>query len=244
MNFDFHVVMPVLIVAAYGLLVLVFTPAFPRKDVRLLAAASLVGLAVAAFKVVRLHGYKAETAGGLVLTDDFALFFDLLFLVAGAIAILASSSYLERENACHGEYYALILFSIAGMMTMVGSENLLMIFLGLELLSIPLYILSGFLRDRHTPIEISGAICRAPWTTLAVYPNGDVFPCMAWSRPPAGNFRTQSFEEIWNGAAMTALRAEFQEVRPGVDCLHCTIRRDGDDSEDDFFFRKLAAATS
>src|SRR5262245_9598062 len=153
MNFDFHVVMPVLIVAAYGLLVLVFTPAFPRKDTRLLAAASLVGLGVAAWKVVRLRGYTAATAGGLVLVDDFALWFDLLFLTAGAIAILASSSYLDREDASHGEYYSLVLFSIAGMMTMAGSENLLMIFLGLELLSIPLYILSGFLRDRIRSVE-------------------------------------------------------------------------------------------
>ena len=153
MSFDYNVAMPVLIVAAYGLLVLVFTPAFPRKDARLLAGASLVGLAFAGWNVVRLRGTTAETAEGLVLTDDFALFFDLLFLAAGALAILASSSYLEREDACHGEYYALVMFSIAGMMTMVGSENLLMIFLGLELLSIPLYILSGFLRNRARSVE-------------------------------------------------------------------------------------------
>lgn len=103
---------------------------------------------------------------------------------------------------------------------------------------------SGFLRDRHEPIEVPGEICRVPWTTLAVYPNGDVFPCMAWSRPPAGNLRAQTFDEIWNGAAMNELRAEFEASRPGVDCLHCTIRRGGDDAEDDFFFRKLAAQTA
>src|SRR6185436_4033517 len=137
----------------YGLLVLVFTPAFPGRDTRLLAAASFIGLVVAAVPVLRQRGYTAEAAGGLVLTDDFAVFFDLLFLGVGALAILASSSYLEREKACHGEYYGLMMFSIAGMMTMAGSENLLMIFLGLELLSIPLYILSGFLRDRARSVE-------------------------------------------------------------------------------------------
>lgn len=105
---------------------------------------------------------------------------------------------------------------------------------------------SGFLRDRPGLIEIfdpagERMMCRAPWTTLAIYPNGDVYPCMAWSRPPVGNLMKQSFDEIWNGAAMTAMRAEFENVRPGVDCLHCTIRRADDDRDDDFFYRKLAA---
>jgi NADH-quinone oxidoreductase subunit N len=152
---NFAVVLPVLIVAASALLVLVFTPAFPRKDSRFLALASFWGLGVAAFTVISQYrrGFAGTTAGGLVLVDNFSLWFDLIFLVAGGIAILASPSYLERENAGHGEYYALILFSVAGMMTMVGSENLLIIFLGLELLSIPLYILSGFLRDRARSVE-------------------------------------------------------------------------------------------
>jgi radical SAM protein with 4Fe4S-binding SPASM domain len=99
---------------------------------------------------------------------------------------------------------------------------------------------SGWLRDRATFIDV-GMSCRAPWTTLAIYPNGDVFPCMAWSRPAAGNLLRQSFDDVWNGAAMNELRAEFETNRPGVDCLHCTIRRGDDDADDDFFFRKLAA---
>ena len=106
---------------------------------------------------------------------------------------------------------------------------------------------SGWLRDRPTRIDLfdeSGGnfSCRAPWTTLSIYPNGDVYPCMAWSRPPAGNLLRQSFEQVWNGYAMTALRAEFEAVRPGIDCLHCSIRRGEDDPDDDFFYRKLAAS--
>ena len=99
---------------------------------------------------------------------------------------------------------------------------------------------TGYLRDTHEFIDV-GLSCRVPWTTLAIYPNGDVFPCMAWSRPAAGNLLRQSFDEVWNGAEMTALRAEFDEKQPGIDCLHCTIRRGEDDLDDDFFYRKLAA---
>jgi radical SAM protein with 4Fe4S-binding SPASM domain len=106
---------------------------------------------------------------------------------------------------------------------------------------------SGFLRDRHSPIDLfagSGEklICTKPWNTLAIHPNGNVFPCIAWSRPPIGNLRTDTFDDIWRGERLEALRREFAELRPGLDCLHCTIRRSEADMEDDFFYRKLAAA--
>jgi len=105
---------------------------------------------------------------------------------------------------------------------------------------------AAFLRDRHSMIDLftdSGEklICRTPWTTIAVHPNGDVYPCMAWSRPPIGNLTRQTFEEIWNSPAINTLRDEFERARPGLDCLNCTIRRSANDPDDDFFYRKLAA---
>jgi radical SAM protein with 4Fe4S-binding SPASM domain len=106
---------------------------------------------------------------------------------------------------------------------------------------------AAFLRDRHTTIDLftdagEKLICRTPWTTIAIHPNGDVYPCMAWSRPPIGNLTRQTFDDIWNGDAVRALREEFESVQPGLDCLNCTIRRSANDPDDDFFFRKLAAS--
>jgi radical SAM protein with 4Fe4S-binding SPASM domain len=98
---------------------------------------------------------------------------------------------------------------------------------------------SAFLRDTPSLIDL-GMSCRVPWTTLAIHPNGDVYPCMAWSRPPIGNIGAQSFDAIRNGAALAALRKEFEAAKPGVDCLHCTIRRAPSDVSDDFFYEKLA----
>ncbi len=104
---------------------------------------------------------------------------------------------------------------------------------------------AGYLRD--TPAEIDlfdpfgqRRICRAPWENAAIHANGDVYPCMAWTRPAAGNLRGQSFDEIWSGPGFAELRREFQERRPGLDCLHCRIRRDTRDPDDDFFYRKVA----
>ncbi len=104
---------------------------------------------------------------------------------------------------------------------------------------------SGYLRDRPSRIDLldgAGAkmTCRTPWDTLAIHANGDVFPCMAWTRPAVGNLVLQSFDEVWNGEALATLRREFADRRPGVDCLTCTIRRGADDPDDDFFFRKVA----
>ena len=104
---------------------------------------------------------------------------------------------------------------------------------------------SAYLRARHTPIDLiddSGnkLLCPKPWDTIAIHPNGDTYPCMAWSREPVGSLATQSFDEIWNGPALSSLRQEFTETQAGVDCLNCTIRRGADDPDDDFFFRKLA----
>jgi radical SAM protein with 4Fe4S-binding SPASM domain len=105
---------------------------------------------------------------------------------------------------------------------------------------------AGFLRDRPTPIDLftvagKKMICRAPWESLAIFPNGDVYPCMAWTRRPIGNLTSQTFEEIWEGKEAKALRREFTRFQPGVDCLNCAIRKDvPPDLDDDFFYRKIA----
>lgn len=105
---------------------------------------------------------------------------------------------------------------------------------------------AGFLRDRPTTIDLftdagEKMICRAPWDNLAIHANGDVYPCMAWTRAPIGNLLRQTFAEIWHGSALAALRREFAEVKPGVDCLNCVIRKDvPPELDDDFFYRKVA----
>src|SRR5205814_10686859 len=80
-----------------------------------------------------------------------AQFFCWLFLVAAAITILMSARYLQIENEQHGEYYALILFSVVGMMCMAAGYDIVLLFIGLELMAISTYVLVGFLRrDRRS----------------------------------------------------------------------------------------------
>ncbi len=97
----------------------------------------------------------------------------------------------------------------------------------------------GYLRQ--TPEEIvlfeSGrkVICKRPWNTAAIHFNGDVLICTTWMREPVGNLARQSFDEIWSGEPLAALRREFEQHQPGLDCQHCKIKMQPDEVEDGFF---------
>ncbi len=91
------------------------------------------------------HGPMPGFMNTLVV-DRFALYFFYLFLAGTAVAILMSARYLEIEKENHGEYYALMLFSVVGMMCMAAGFDIVMIFIGLELMAISTYVLVGFLR--------------------------------------------------------------------------------------------------
>jgi len=92
---------------------------------------------------------------GAVVVDRFALLFSLIFLATAALTILTSIPLVEKDGHGLGEYYVLILCATLGMMLMAASENLLTLFLGLETLSISLYVLAGFTREREKSVEAS-----------------------------------------------------------------------------------------
>jgi NADH-quinone oxidoreductase subunit N len=83
---------------------------------------------------------------GMIQNDNFSVFFDFIFIAAGIITILMARNYLIARGIERHEFYALILFSTVGMMTMASSSDLVVIFLGLEIMSVPLYALAGFAR--------------------------------------------------------------------------------------------------
>jgi NADH-quinone oxidoreductase subunit N len=90
-----------------------------------------------------------------LLVDRFAVYFWYLFLAGTAIAILGSVHYLEVEDEHHGEYYALMLLSVVGMMCMAAGVDIVLLFIGLELMAISTYILVGFLRHDRRSNEAS-----------------------------------------------------------------------------------------
>ncbi len=93
-------------------------------------------------------GTLSRAFSGMIVVDGFAIFLNVLFTVSGLVGVALAYDYLRRMSLDRGEYYPLLLFTVGGMMLMAMAADLIVVFLALELLSIPLYVLSGFARPR------------------------------------------------------------------------------------------------
>src|SRR5205085_1438012 len=108
---------------------------------------SLLAIVIAFIANVSAYADHGQAFQNMITVDAYGTFFRGLVLVVGFLCILMSFSYLARENAPKGEYYALILFSLVGQCVLATANDLIMVFIGLEISSIATYILAGFLRD-------------------------------------------------------------------------------------------------
>jgi len=147
-NVNFAAIMPSLVLCCFGMAILLINVFMPRGKTTSASLISIIALLVTA--VVSLQGWNNPQFGfaGHVALDNFATFFNMIFLLAAGLTILMSDDYLRREGYPIGEYYPLILFSTAGAMWMASGTDLMTIFLGLEVLSISLYILAGMFRHQ------------------------------------------------------------------------------------------------
>jgi len=158
---DYLLGLPVILLTLFALGILLIDLMVPAEWKWTNAVTALIGLLFAAGGVVKIqygqaalvsHGQKIEWAFmRSMLMDPFAIYFTYLFLAGAAIAILMSVRYLEIEHEHHGEFYSLILFSVVGMICMASGYDIVLIFIGLELMAISTYVLVGFLRsDRRS----------------------------------------------------------------------------------------------
>jgi NADH-quinone oxidoreductase subunit N len=145
--------MPFLAITGTGLLILILDPFMAPERRDRLPLLGLGGVAVAALVLVLRRDRPEIVFGGMLASDDFALYCNLLFLLVAGLTFLISIAYIRHTGLEHGEYSALLLFSTLGMMIMASSLDLMTIFLGLETLSISLYVLAGFLREQRKSNE-------------------------------------------------------------------------------------------
>ena len=118
---------------------------------QILAYVSLLGVFFSAITTVSLwarqtNPFHLSFFSEMFIVDNYSLFFYLIFLLCAGVCIFTSSGYLIRENMEHGEYYSLVLFAVTGMMLMASGGDLLILFLGLEIMTISIYVLVGFSR--------------------------------------------------------------------------------------------------
>jgi len=146
--------LPMVELTIFALGILLIDLMIPREWKWLNAVGAFVGVLMSAICVWRIQDMlPARSFGffGALLVDRFALYFWYLFLVSAAVAILMSARYLDIEDEHHGEYYALLLLSVVGMMCMAAGIDIVLLFIGLELMAISIYVLVGFLRrDRRS----------------------------------------------------------------------------------------------
>ena len=145
---DFLAVLPLVVLIAWTTLLILADLFIPkeRKVVTVLLAA--LGLIVTIGVTLSQVGHEIVAFNGMLVVDGFSTYLNLLFLGSGLVGIALAYDYIQRLGIARSEYYYLMMFSISGMMLMAMAADLIVVFLALELLSIPLYILAGFARPR------------------------------------------------------------------------------------------------
>jgi NADH-quinone oxidoreductase subunit N len=119
------------------------TSVWNKRRLGVLAMLGLFGALAAAFAAKSDPG---SAFSGMLVVDGFATFFRVIVILVGILVVFTSAGYLRREGVESGEFYALLLYSIVGQSIMASANELILIFIGLEISSISSYVLAGFLR--------------------------------------------------------------------------------------------------
>ncbi len=152
---DFTLLLPEFMVAGLAFLVLAADFSLPAKRKGLLPYLAAGGLAaILAFSLVDLRGQEGSLYDGMLVVDDYALFFKAFFLALGIVVVLSSVEYVKRHLEYPGEYYGILLFTVVAAMLLAASRELLTAYISLELLSFGLYVLVAY--DRYNPKSNEG----------------------------------------------------------------------------------------
>ena len=144
---EYFRILPEIILTVMGTLLMVVEGITDGRNKKLIANITLFALFAALWGAIVAYSNPGPAFQSMLLIDGFATFFRVLVIAVGILAVLMSGQYLRNEGADNGEYHALIIFSVAGQCFMVAANELMMIFIGLEISSIATYILAGYLRD-------------------------------------------------------------------------------------------------
>ncbi len=152
LNSSFDAIVPMLCIVAGALVVMLAESWRSRGERMPLGVLGIIALVFAGVALMLLFD-RNTTSFGVIVADNFGIFVSLVLVVVGILTILFSSQVVHRDGYAAGEYYALILFALAGMVMMAMANDLLVIFVALEILSLAVYVLTGIRRDSLSGIE-------------------------------------------------------------------------------------------
>lgn len=127
-----------------GLTIVVLLAELIIKKKEVIAFLGIIAIAVTAF--ITLNGAPGLAFKEMYISDGYSVFFKFIFFISSLLTILLSMRYLGNENVHYGEYYSLLLFSVLGMSFMASSNDLILLYLGTELMALSIYVLAGFKR--------------------------------------------------------------------------------------------------
>ncbi len=147
MGIEYAPLIPQVVLVVGGMLIMLLEPFTPPERKSLLGRIAVVATAAAAYALkLQWNSHPREVFNGMFVADGYSYFFQWLFLVITGVSVVISMRFNEREAINRGEYYALLLFACSGMSLMAASGDLILTFIGIEILSIATYILAGFKR--------------------------------------------------------------------------------------------------
>jgi NADH-quinone oxidoreductase subunit N len=139
--------LPEIILTIAGTLLMVLDPVINKRSSSLFGHLSILALVAGIGGALYGYAHQGPAFGGMLMVDGFATFFRVLVMVVGILTILPSYRFLQRQDGETGEFHSLLLFSIAGQCIMAAANDLIIVFIGLEISSIASYVLAGYLRD-------------------------------------------------------------------------------------------------
>src|SRR3990172_2226577 len=145
---DSYSILPLLLLTTWACVLLLVDLIIPKDRKGITALLAALGLALTVGYTLSQFGREVSGFSGMVVLDGFSTFVNALILVSGLLGIALAYGYVRRMGIERGEYYTLLLFSVTGMMLMAQATDLIIVFLALELLSIPLYVLAAFARPK------------------------------------------------------------------------------------------------
>ena len=149
LNLNFMYLKPIapeLIITCIALILMLLDLIVRRKEV--IALVGIIGTALALYLTFKVYGLDGPQTvfNGMFVLDGYSSFFKFIFYINAILTICISLKYMEIEKAAYGEYYALLLFATAGMMIIASALDLIVLYLGIELMSLSTYILVGIIR--------------------------------------------------------------------------------------------------
>jgi NADH-quinone oxidoreductase subunit N len=187
--------LPVLVVALTGILALIVELVWPKRNNDAIVALCVGGLglaAVIAFTAVGVSPF--ETAAGTYYHDSFGALMHVILCVGTLLTVLFSESYLRAKKIPFGEFYPLVLWSTCGAMIMAATTNLLVVFLGLEILSVALYVMAGMARGEEGSSESA-----LKYFLLGAFASGFLLYGISFLYGASGSLQLSEISLAWAG---------------------------------------------